>query len=123
MPMHRKLAALITAALTLTALPLAAQEPPGPEDGAFISTVMMTCERGIIVPVAYVSTAGGTGFAVMHLDGRQVAMHQVVSGSGVRYRSIDDAHPYELHSKGRDGIIAYGPDGDTELLLAECVAE
>ena len=123
MHMPRQRATLAAAALMLTALPVAAQEPPGPEDGAFISTVVMTCERGVTVPVAYVSTPGGTGFAVMHLDGRQIAMHQVVSGSGVRYRSIDDAHPYELHSKGRDGIIAHGPDGEAEVLLDECVAE
>ena len=126
MPTPRQIAAAmhgLAGTLMLTALPLAAQEPPGPEDGAFISTVTFTCERGVTVPVAYVSTAGGPGFAVMQIDGRQIAMHQIVSASGTRYRSIDADQPYLLHGKGQDGFIAYGAGDDAPILLGECHAE
>ncbi|MDO5632290.1 MAG: MliC family protein [Paracoccus sp. (in: a-proteobacteria)] len=111
------LAALLAAS---PALALAQEQTNRPEDGAFISQVVFTCERGTQVPVAYVLIPTGESFAVAHIDGQQIAMIQVVSGSGVRYRSVDEAHPYELHAKGDDGMFFYGPDGDAADLLTEC---
>ena len=49
-------------------------------------------------------------------------MTQVVSGSGMRYRSRDENRPYELHGKGNDALIAYGPQEDADLILRDCVS-
>ncbi len=116
------------AALLVMATPaLAEATPPDtpsnrPEDGSFISQVMFTCDRGVQIPVAYVNASDGHSFAVIQIDGHQVAMVQVVSGSGIRYRSIDAARPYELHAKGHDGLFAYGPEADPQTLFTGCTA-
>lgn len=115
-------------ALSLVAAPLliapATAETPSnrPEDGAFVSQVVFHCARGAVVPVAYVSLPTGEGFAVVQIDGQQVAMKQVVSGSGVRYRSVDADRPYELHAKGQDGTFYYGPEADAPAILEDCTA-
>ncbi|MDO5613066.1 MAG: MliC family protein [Paracoccus sp. (in: a-proteobacteria)] len=110
----------LAVALLGAAPALAQQQTNRPEDGAFISQVTFTCERGVQVPVAYVTVPTGESFAVAHIDGQQIAMIQVVSGSGTRYRSVDEARPYELHAKGSDGMFFYGPDGDAADLLSDC---
>lgn len=94
-----------------------------PEDGALISQVIYRCERGVRVPVAYIATPDGHGFAVAQIDGQQVAMLQVVSGSGIRYRSVDEARPYGLHSKGDQAMFFHGPDPDPADLLTDCKTE
>ena len=114
--------AALALAAALLPLPALAEQTNRPEDGAFISQVVFTCERGVTVPVSYVSTPQGEGFAVVQIDGQQVAMIQAVSGSGIRYRSIDPERPYEMHGKGRDGLFGFGPEGQTEDLLTACVA-
>ncbi|MDO5704701.1 MAG: MliC family protein [Paracoccus sp. (in: a-proteobacteria)] len=114
---------LVLIAALMAASPVLAQgQTNRPEDGAFISQVVFTCERDVQVPVAYVNVPTGESFAVAQIDGRQIAMIQVVSGSGIRYRSVDETRPYELHAKGHDGMFFYGPDGDAADLLSDCTA-
>lgn len=94
-----------------------------PEDGAFISQVTFTCERGTVVAVAYVNnTPDANSFAVAQIDGHQIPMIQVRSGSGIRYRSVDPNRPYELHAKGDAGMIFYGPEPDPATILKDCKA-
>ena len=50
-------------------------------------------------------------------------MKQVVSGSGVRYRSVDADRPYELHAKGQDGTFYYGPEADAPAAAAAWLRE
>lgn len=115
---------LPVASLVLFVGPAFAEMPSNlPEDGAFISQVTFTCERGVVVPVAYINNAPGHSFAVAQIDGQQIAMIQVVSGSGIRYRSVDAGRPYEFHAKGYDGMFFFGPEEDPATILGECKAE
>lgn len=82
---------------------------------------MYTCERGVEVPVAFIQNDGET-VAIAHVDGKQIIMSQVQSGSGALYRSIDDTLPIEFFTKGKAGLFSYGFDGDSVTFLQDCVA-
>ena len=55
-------------------------------------TVLYTCERGARVEATYLNVAEGS-FAVLHAEGRQVALRAQSTGSGARYVSLDDKAP------------------------------
>lgn len=113
----------LIAALLLAGPAIAQEGTNRPEDGAFVSQVVFTCERGVRVPVAYVNTPEGDSFAVIQIDGRQVPMIQTVSGSGIRYRSVQEDQPYVLHAKGEEAIFLYGAGDDPADLLMDCKAD
>ncbi|WP_065333617.1 MliC family protein [Tritonibacter mobilis] len=117
--MFRFILAVPVAALAMPAL----AETAVPADTT-LSTIQTeyTCERGVRVPVVFINTEAGESLAIVQLDGQQVVMTQVVSGSGMRYRSRDENQPYELHGKGNDALIAYGPEEDADLILRDCVS-
>ena len=62
--------------------------------------VAYQCEHGIKIPVTYINTQAGSSFAVLLVEGKQVPMNNVRSGSGALYVSIDDAERYSWHTKG-----------------------
>lgn len=93
------------------------------EEGAFMSQVIYHCERGVRVPVAYITTPDGHGFAIAQIDGHQVAMLQVPSGSGARYFSADETRPYGLHGKGDEAMFFHGLGSDPANLLTDCKTE
>lgn len=126
---HLPLRAAALLALPLLAAPLLAApglaETPSnrPEDGAFTSQVTFRCERGAVVPVTYVNLPGAEGFAVVQIDGQQIAMKQVASGSGLRFRSVDAERPYALHAQSRAGTFFYGADDNPATILGTCEAD
>ena len=76
------LLALPLLAAPLLAAPGLAETPSNrPEDGAFTSQVTFRCERGAVVPVTYVNLPGAEGFAVVQIDGQQIAMKQQTPAS------------------------------------------
>lgn len=104
-------------ALCLAGMPALAQSDA-------VQSVLYRCERGARVPVTFITPdAANPGFAVAQIDGQQIAMEQVTSGSGIRYRAIAADLPYEFHGKGSEAMFAYGPDGDSVTVLADCIAE
>lgn len=103
---------------------LIALSPPLWADGATsLTPLIFTCERGVVLPVTFVNTASGDSFAIMQIEGRQIALGQRVSGSGARYHALDEATPYALHSKGAEAMVFYGPEAGSEILLRDCRAE
>jgi len=42
------------------------------------------CERNVEIPAVYINTAGGSSYAVIQVEGRQV------SASGARYVALDE---------------------------------
>lgn len=80
------------------------------------------CERAVEVPVVYVNSSEGASYAIALIDDRLVAMRRVVSASGARYRSGAGIDDYELWGKGDSALISFGPEDDSQVLLAECVA-
>ena len=65
------------------------------------------CERGITVPATYINTASGESFAVINVDGKQIAMKIDVAASGARYVSIDETQGYRWHTKGKTAILLH----------------
>lgn len=109
------------APLLLAALPAAADTVPTLPDGISVTQSRFTCDRDTVVPVTFINGDDGLSVAVAQIDGQQIVMSQVVSGSGVRYRSLDAARPYELHSKGNMALFSYGSDTASETILRNCV--
>ena len=81
------------------------------------------CERGVEVPVVFVSPGGSEGYAVAQIDGKLVGMRQAVSASGARFRSGDGADAYQLWSKADSALISYGADGQDRVLFRDCKAQ
>lgn len=104
--------------IILGAAPVAAQQA----DQA-LNSVVFTCERGVHVPVTFINAPDAPGYAIAQIDGHQIAMAQVPSGSGIRYRAVNPDQPYEFHGKGNEGLFLYGPEDDAITLLGDCVAE
>ena len=86
--------------------------------------VAYQCELGIKIPVTYINTQAGSSFAVLLVEGKQVPMNNVRSGSGALYASINDAERYRWHTKGDSAILWWASskkDAQLELnLLKDC---
>lgn len=76
------------------------------------------CERGVELPVIYLNSEDGKNMLVAVMDGQLLAMKQVLSASGARYRSENAA--YELWNKGSDAFVSYGPEGSSDIILQDC---
>lgn len=129
---------LALAALILAATPVLAQTPepettgvlPEPED--VMLRLHYSCEDGAGFDAVFVNTAGGSGFAVVGLEGRLIPMAVEIAASGARYVSVadtpavepdPDAPRYQLWTKGMDATLST-LDGEAETpLLTGCTAE
>lgn len=81
------------------------------------------CERGVQLPVTYINSSGGGAYAVLQVDGQQIAMRNTVSASGALYISNDKERSYSWHSKGGGGVLSWQPAGESEhsvIVLSEC---
>jgi len=95
------------------------------ETGDQVQQVLYQCERNVSLPVTYLSTANGGAYAVLQVDGQQIAMRNTVSASGARYQSIDETRGYSWHSKGDGGILSWQPVNQPDknrIVLAECAS-
>ena len=94
-------------AATRTAPPRLAAPPPEPGitlPGITLSnqqTVNYSCEDGAQLPVTYINTQDGQGFAVLPVDGKNRLFVTLLSGSGARYCS----GPYVWWSKGAEATL------------------
>ncbi len=77
------------------------------QDGPDISSHIFQCERGVLLPVTFITPPDGAGLAVMQVDGKQVAMRALPTASGVRYVSLDEQDSYRLHTKGDEGFVTH----------------
>lgn len=90
-----------------------------------VQHVIYLCERGVQLPVTYLSTAQGHNYAVVQVEGQQIAMQQAISASGVRYFSVDAERSYDWHTKGDEGVLSWsaaGSEADHNLLLLKACA-
>ncbi len=88
-----------------------------------VQQVQYQCERGVALPVTYLNTASGDAYAVLQVDGQQIAMRNTVSASGARYMSIDPARSYSWHTKNDFGVLSWQPADEPDnsvVVLAEC---
>ena len=87
-------------------------------------TQRYTCERGVEVPVAYV-TAGTASVVVLTVEGRQIALQQEVAASGTRYGWPSDGSHYVWWSKGDTATLLWkdGETGTETPLLSDCKAQ
>ena len=82
------------------------------------------CERGISLPVTYLNSGSGGAYAVLQVDGQQIAMRNTVSASGALYISNDKERGYSWHSKGNSAVLSWQPAGEPEqsvIVLDKCV--
>ena len=102
-----------------------AQEAP-PDDGLkglTVITALYACERGVRVPVTYVTADAGGSAAIVQVEGRQVAMRRAIGASGARYVSLDEQQGYRWWSRGDGGMLLYlaaDHTADEETLLRDC---
>lgn len=75
----------------------------GPE----VVSVSYTCERGVSLPVTYINAEDSPGLAVMQIEGKQVALRALPSGSGVRYVAFDEQDSYRLYTKGQTAFVMH----------------
>ncbi|MFT3971980.1 MAG: MliC family protein [Amaricoccus sp.] len=83
-------------------------------------TTHYTCEGGAHLPVAYVNTPAGDSYAVLVYDGRMAVLKAGITGSGVRYVSVDGTQ-LVWHVKGQSGFLAHD-DADETMILPDCTA-
>lgn len=89
-----------------------------------ILSVMFTCENGVELPVTFFNPSEGEGAAAMIVDGQLIGLHQVQSGSGIRYVSVNGQGTYTLRSKGWNAMVSFAAAGATDEtdILKDCVS-
>lgn len=83
-------------------------------------TVHYRCDDDARLPVAYVNAPSGESYAVIVHDSKLDILKAGMSGSGVRYVSIDGSD-LVWHVKGREGFLAQD-DADETMILQNCKA-
>lgn len=91
------------------------------QDTEFVP-ITYVCDRGVEVPVVFVNHPDTGSTAVALIDNRLLAMRNVISASGARYRTDGDGDgdAYQLWVKGNTAVIFVGPDGDDVVLFGNC---
>ncbi len=108
--------------LTLICLPLAAVA------SLEINQQTFTCERGLQVPVVYLTERSDDpdagAVAVLMLDGRQMTLMQEAAESGVRYGFPSDGSHYIWWTDGDAATLYWhdGTDGSEAVVLQDCAA-
>ena len=106
---------MIRAGLVLTVFlaPAVAQALP--------KSMTYRCERGVEIPATYAETPDGS-LAVITVEGRQIALIQGLSASGVRYTWPSDGSHYVWWTKGRTARLIWsdGATGEEVTLYAHC---
>jgi membrane-bound inhibitor of C-type lysozyme len=86
-----------------------------------LATRHYTCDRGVDIPASYIN-ADGSSVVVLHVEGRQIALYQQVSASGVRYGWPSDGANYVWLTKGDDASLLWSEAGqETPLLTCKVV--
>ena len=93
---------LTVAFLALVAVPVPAAAQDAPE--ALVQHY--GCAGGEHLAAAYINPAGGESYAVVVWDGQMIPMKAGLTGSGVRYVSIDEPK-LVWHTKGNEGYLAH----------------
>lgn len=100
-----QLAVIIISAFMVLAIPAAAGgNAPGP--GSQVSETGYHCADGSAVSLTYLFDDQRPALAVMGFRGRQVAMRQVRSGSGLRFAALDEQAGLRWHVKGAVGFVS-----------------
>jgi membrane-bound inhibitor of C-type lysozyme len=111
------------ALLCLAAFGISLPQGYAADDTVDIIQNVYVCERGAVIPVAYINTDDGDSYAVAVIEGRQVAMTLAPSGSGARYISINEQESYRWHSQGDEAILSFlaaDHTAEEEVLLMDC---
>ncbi len=89
-----------------------------------MNTVRYMCDRGVEVPVAYVSD-GADAVAILTVEGRQVSLFSEPAESGARYGWPSDGSNYVWLTKGADATLNWkdGTNGTEAGLLTNCVEQ
>lgn len=98
----------------------AAEEKPGYASAAYT----YNCADGTVIDVAYINMDDGLSLAVVHVDDDMIVMENVISGSGARYATpdLEGDDRFVWWSKGNDGFLQQGPDGEEEMIHTACVS-
>lgn len=96
-----------------------------PAVAADIVTLRYTCERGVEVPAVYINPEPGPGVAVIHVEGRLIALETTRAASGVRYVPPSDGSGYIWWTKGNTARLDWqdAASGTGRALLEECQAQ
>lgn len=84
------------------------------------TTVLYVCERGARVEATYLNVAEGS-FAVIHAEGRQVALQAQSTASGARYVSLDHDAPYIWWTRNAEGELLVKLGSSDIPVLSDCV--
>lgn len=109
----------IVACGLLMSLPIALSAQDAPD----VMSLSYLCERNVIVPVTFINPSEGPGLAVMQVEGKQVALRSLPSGSGARYVGFDEQDSYRLYTKGDDAFVmhmAADHTADEVSVLRDC---
>jgi membrane-bound inhibitor of C-type lysozyme len=94
----------------------------GAAQASEIITARYTCERNVVVPAVYINT-DTENYAVITVEGKQVAMRQAPSASGARYIALDEQDSYRWFTKGNTALLLWLAADHTaqeQMLLSEC---
>ncbi|QQA44817.1 MliC family protein [Pelagovum pacificum] len=86
------------------------------------SFIRYGCERGVEVPVVYV-TDTNTDIAVLEVEGGMIQLEAEEAASGVRYGWPSDGSHYVWWTKGDEAMLNWvdGETGEEVTLLASCL--
>lgn len=88
-----------------------------------LDSVEYRCVRDVTVLATYLNTPEES-FAVIFVEGRQVALRNVLSASGAKYAQAKDDAGYVWWTKGQNGFLLWvdPATGAEDMLLNECKA-
>ncbi len=91
------------------------------EDAPDVLTMRYVCDRGVVVPATYVTSAGGS-VAVIGVEGQQITLIQEIAASGARYGWPSDGANYVWWTKGEEATLFWRESG-TEAALLTCTVQ
>jgi membrane-bound inhibitor of C-type lysozyme len=109
--------------LSFLAVPAIAGE--GSETSGFASAAYSYyCADGATIEAAYINMDSGLSLAVLHVDDDMLVMENVVSASGARYATADqdDEDRFVWWTKGDEGFLQRGPDGEETMVHTACTS-
>lgn len=84
------------------------------------------CERGVELPVTFLTQKNGDAYAVMFIEGKLITLKQQISASGALYVAMDKQDSYRLFTKGDDAMLSYLSNdkrAKEHTLLSSCEAD
>lgn len=90
-----------------------------------VQNVVYQCDRAVLLPVTVLNPTSESGVAVIHVEGKQVPLRRISTGSGARYVALDEQDSYRLYINDNTAFVTHlyaDHTAQEEVILTNCEA-